>query len=88
MRQEFRLVNRTGEALTTVVLRAYPNAFASEETSPAAAEDALYAACYPDGFSPGSLSATSAPSSSASQISPTGVSSRRMDRIAFPLPQV
>ncbi len=56
VRQELRLVNRTGEALTTVVLRAYPNAFASEETSPAAAEDALYAVCYPDGFSPGSLS--------------------------------
>ncbi|MBQ9265111.1 MAG: M1 family metallopeptidase [Clostridia bacterium] len=46
--------NCTGEALRDLVLRTWLNAFQSEDTSPAAAEE-LYDACYPDGFSPGYL---------------------------------
>lgn len=53
--QELRLLNRTGETLDSSTLRAWPNAFQTADTSPAAAEDALYEGCYPDGFSAGSL---------------------------------
>lgn len=53
--QELHLLNRTGEALDASVLRAWPNAFQSADTSPAAAEDSLYESCYPNGFSAGSL---------------------------------
>ena len=46
--------NGTGEALDSLVLRLWLNAFQREETSPAAL-DALYDACYPAGFSPGGV---------------------------------
>ncbi|MBQ7454801.1 MAG: M1 family metallopeptidase [Clostridia bacterium] len=46
--------NRTGEALDYLVLRTWAGAYASEETSPAAAET-LCDACYPDGFSAGGV---------------------------------
>lgn len=46
--------NRTGDTLNELSLRAWANAYAREETSPAAME-ALYDVCYPEGFSPGSL---------------------------------
>ena len=49
-RVDFR--NCTGDSLDTLTLRVYLNAFASEETSPAALEE-IYDACYPGGFSPG-----------------------------------
>ena len=52
--QRMTLTNRTGKAQELLVLRAYANAFASEDTSPAATEE-LYDACYPDGFSEGYL---------------------------------
>lgn len=51
--QTLTLQNRTGQRLDAAVLRAWPNAFQSEETSPCAAD--LYEACYPDGFSAGAL---------------------------------
>ena len=44
--------NRTGDALESLVLRTWLNAYETEETSPASAEE-LYDACYPEGFSPG-----------------------------------
>ena len=53
--QTLTLKNRTGQTQEAAVLRTWPNAFQSPETSPAAAEDALYASCYPDGFSMGAL---------------------------------
>lgn len=53
--QTLRLVNRTGEKQDAVVLRTWPNAFQSLETSPCAAEDALYEDYYPSGFSSGAL---------------------------------
>lgn len=46
--------NRTGDALTDLTLRAWPGAYAREETSPAAI-DALYDVCYPNGFQPGGI---------------------------------
>lgn len=46
--------NRTEEALDTLVLRTYANAFQSIETSPAATEE-MYDSCYPQGFQPGSI---------------------------------
>ena len=49
------LQNRTGVTQRLAVLRAYPNAFSSEDTSPAATDE-LYDVCYPDGFSAGKLS--------------------------------
>lgn len=52
--QSLTLTNRTGETQRLLVLRTYPNALASEDTSPAATDE-LYDACYPDGFSAGSL---------------------------------
>lgn len=52
--QLFSLTNRDEEARDTLVFRAYPNAFASVETSPIATEE-LFDGCYPSGFSGGSL---------------------------------
>lgn len=52
--QRMRLVNRTDQALSDVVLRAYPNALEQQATSPAA-ESTQYHRCYPEGFSPGKL---------------------------------
>ncbi|MBR3739445.1 MAG: M1 family metallopeptidase [Clostridia bacterium] len=52
--ETIRFTNRTGQTLSTIVLRTWLNAFSSEETSPAALE-AIYDACYPNGFSPGGL---------------------------------
>lgn len=46
--------NDTGDALGSLGLRTWLNAFETEETSPAALEE-LYDACYPEGFSPGYL---------------------------------
>lgn len=46
--------NRTGDALDTLVLRTWANAYQKEATSPAAI-DALFDACYPAGFSEGYL---------------------------------
>ncbi|MCE5344208.1 MAG: M1 family metallopeptidase [Eubacteriales bacterium] len=58
VRQTLTLVNRTGAEQKVLLLRTYPNAFQSEDTSPAATDE-LYDACYPDGFSAGSLTFTS-----------------------------
>lgn len=52
--QTLRIKNRTGAALDEAVLRTYANAFASQETSPAATEE-LFDSCYPEGFSAGGL---------------------------------
>ena len=49
-----RFTNRTGEQLNNLLLRTWAGAYASEETSPAAI-DALYEACYPQGFDPGGI---------------------------------
>ena len=46
--------NDTGAPLSTLVVRTWLNAFQRSESSPAALEE-LYDACYPEGFSPGSL---------------------------------
>ncbi|MBR1606808.1 MAG: M1 family metallopeptidase [Clostridia bacterium] len=46
--------NRTGDTLDTLVLRTWANAYEAEESSPAAI-DALFDACYPEGFSAGYL---------------------------------
>ncbi|MBR5231989.1 MAG: M1 family metallopeptidase [Clostridia bacterium] len=46
--------NDTGGTLTDLVLRTWANAYAREETSPAAIDE-LYDICYPEGFSPGAL---------------------------------
>jgi len=53
--QTLRLRNREGEPLNSLVLRTYANAFAAIETSPAATEE-MFDSCYPEGFSPGSIS--------------------------------
>lgn len=53
--QTLVLQNRAGQRLDAAVLRTWANAFASEETSPCAAEEELYQACYPNGFSAGAL---------------------------------
>ena len=55
--QTLTLKNRTGQTQEAAVLRTWPNAFQSPDTSPAAAEEALYESCYPDGFSMGALMA-------------------------------
>ncbi len=55
--QSFRLQNRDGVSHDDVLLRLYPAAFASEETSPVYTDE--YAAvCYPNGFSAGNASVT------------------------------
>ncbi len=56
--QRLTLTNRGPDARNAALLRAYPNAFASEETSPIATEE-VYDRCYPGGFSPGFLSVSS-----------------------------
>ncbi len=48
------LKNRTGVTQRVLVLRTYPNAFNSEDTSPAATDE-FFDACYPSGFSAGGL---------------------------------
>ena len=53
-KQTLHLKNRSGQALSDVVLRTYANAFSSEEYSPAAIEE-VYDQCYPEGFSDGSI---------------------------------
>ncbi len=53
--QTLKLVNRTGQAQDAAVLRTWPNAFQSMDTSPCAAEDALLDQYYPNGFSSGAL---------------------------------
>ena len=53
--QTLTLSNRTGEAQGAAVLRTWPNAFQTPDTSPAAAEDKIYESCYLDGFSIGAL---------------------------------
>ena len=57
--QQLSLINRGDAARNTLVLRAYPNAFQSRDTSPVATEE-LFDACYPHGFSAGSLVVSSA----------------------------
>ena len=52
--QSMRLQNRSGQALSDVVIRTYANAFSSEEYSPAAIED-VYDRCYYNGFTPGGI---------------------------------
>lgn len=53
--QTLKLTNRTGQSQNAVMLRTWPNAFQSVDTSPCAAEESRYAACYPNGFSSGAL---------------------------------
>lgn len=55
VRQQMTLTNRTGEALNAAVLRTWPNAFQSVDTSPCAQEERLFDLYYPDGFSSGAL---------------------------------
>lgn len=55
VRQRLTLTNRTGEALNAAVLRTWPNAFQSVDTSPCAQEERLFDLYYPDGFSSGAL---------------------------------
>lgn len=50
--QTLTLTNRESSAIPELTLRLYPNAFRSEETSPAATEE-LHSLCYPSGFSEG-----------------------------------
>ena len=49
-----RYRNDTGDTLVCLMLRTWLNAFQTEETSPAAAEE-MYDECYPQGFSTGGL---------------------------------
>ena len=53
--QTLTLKNRTGQVQEAAMLRTWPNAFQSPDTSPAGAEEALYESCYPNGFSSGAL---------------------------------
>lgn len=57
--QEMTLVNRGQEPRDSLMLRTFTNAFQSPDTSPAASPE-LYEACYPQGFSAGSLVLSSA----------------------------
>ena len=52
--EEVTFTNRTADTLSTLVVRLWPNALATEETSPAATEE-LYETAYPNHFSPGSV---------------------------------
>lgn len=54
VRQEIVYENTTGDVLNSLVLRAWVNAFAQEETSPAATDE-LWDACYQDAFSAGGI---------------------------------
>jgi len=53
--QTLRLINRTGQDQDAAVLRTWPNAFQSMDTSPCAAEDSWFGRYYPGGFSSGAL---------------------------------
>ena len=57
--QSLTLTNRTGQTQPQAVLRTWPNAFRSADTSPVATEE-MYDACYPDGFSMGALQMSAA----------------------------
>ncbi|MEG0049246.1 MAG: M1 family metallopeptidase [Clostridia bacterium] len=57
--QQLTLQNRAETSRDAVVLRTWPNAFSSLETSPCASEE-YYERCYPDGFSIGALTMSSA----------------------------
>lgn len=50
--EEILFTNRTGEPLTDVQLRLFANAYATQETSPAATDE-LFDLCYENGFHPG-----------------------------------
>ncbi|MEG2702412.1 MAG: hypothetical protein RSA65_07325, partial [Clostridia bacterium] len=52
--QRLVLVNRGADARDSAVLRTWPNAFQSAETSPCATDE-FYSRCYPNGFSFGAL---------------------------------
>lgn len=52
--EEIAYHNTTGDSLSSLVVRLWPNAFATEDTSPAATDE-LFSAAYPNGFSPGSV---------------------------------
>ena len=52
--EEIAYCNTTENSLSSLVVRLWPNAFATEDTSPAATEE-LFSAAYPNGFSPGSV---------------------------------
>lgn len=52
--EEIAFCNTTGDTLPSLVVRLWPNAFATEKTSPAATDE-MYTAAYPEGFSPGSV---------------------------------
>ena len=53
--QTLRMVNRTGQPQTAAVLRTWPNAFQSMDTSPCTAEESWMDRYYPAGFSSGAL---------------------------------
>lgn len=53
--QTLNLTNRTGQNQDAAVLRTWPNAFQSVDTSPCAAEEDWYSLYYPNGFSSGAL---------------------------------
>ena len=53
--QRLKLINRTGQVQDAAVLRTWPNAFQSMDTSPCAAEDSWFERYYPGGFSSGAL---------------------------------
>ncbi len=53
--QTLQLTNRTGQNQDAAVLRTWPNAFQTADTSPCAAEEDGYSLYYPNGFSSGSL---------------------------------
>lgn len=55
VQQTLYLQNRTGQKQDAAVLRTWPNAFQSMDTSPCAAEESILDACYPAGFSSGAL---------------------------------
>ncbi|MEG2206588.1 MAG: M1 family metallopeptidase [Clostridia bacterium] len=79
--QRLVLVNRGADARDSAVLRTWPNAFQSAETSPCATDE-FYSRCYPNGFSFGALviseaqaqlaSAQKAPDNHAAQGAPVG----------------
>jgi len=76
--QQIFLVNQEDTARTSLVLRAYPNAFQNPDTSPVASEE-LYDACYPHGFSAGSLVVSSAALAMEGKV-PESARYRYMDR--------
>lgn len=57
--QTLTLTNPAPEPLDAAVLRTWPNAFQNEDTTPAS-DASLYGSCYPEGFSAGALTVTSA----------------------------